>query len=210
MSCRFRRKFTSNTKELKMRKHIRPFEYPRNKFSYLYSMKNRPTAIEDSPTLSSLFTLLSAGMLLLFANFIMILFSNPEPALTWPEDAGVILWMTGFTLWLVTAVTMRKSIKRKKKAGEYMEVENLIKTGIFSVVRHPQYLGFIFFNIGFIGITQEIFPSALAVVSIVLIVVGVRREEKELEEKFGNKYQKYKQKTPAFNIFLGVFRLFKF
>jgi protein-S-isoprenylcysteine O-methyltransferase Ste14 len=172
-------------------------------------MKNRPTAIEDSPTLSSLFTLLSAGMLLLFANFIMILFSNPEPALTWPEDVGVILWMTGFTLWLVTAVTMRKSIKRKKKAGEYMEVDKLIKTGIFSVVRHPQYLGFILFNIGFIGITQQILPSVLAVASVILIVLGIKREEQELEEKFGNKYQKYKQKTPAFNIFLGVFRLFK-
>jgi protein-S-isoprenylcysteine O-methyltransferase Ste14 len=173
-------------------------------------MKNRPTAIEDSPTLSSLFTLLSAGILLLFANFIMILFTNPEPELTWAEDVGVILWMIGFTLWLVTAITMRKSIKRKKKAGEYMEVDILIKTGIFSVVRHPQYLGFIFFNIGFIGITQEIIPSALALASIILIVLGVRREEKELEEKFGNKYHKYKQSTPAFNIFLGFIRLLKF
>lgn len=172
-------------------------------------MKDQPTATRVSPTLSSLFTVLTGGILLLFANFVMILIINPEPEIGWADDIGTIFWMFGFLLWLIPAITMRKSVKSKQKGQTYMETDKLVKSGIFKVIRHPQYLGFIFFNVGFIGITQRPVPILLAIISIILIVVGVQNEDKELEERFGKKYQKYKKKTPAFNLILGTVRLLK-
>lgn len=172
-------------------------------------MKDQPAANRVSPTLSSLFTVLTGGILLLFANFVMILIVNPEPEIGWADNLGTILWMLGFLLWLFPAITMRKSVKRRQKGQTYMETDILVKSGIFKVIRHPQYLGFIFFNTGFIGITQRPLPIILALISILFIVYGIRYEDKELEKRFGEKYLEYKKKTPAFNLFLGITRLWK-
>ena len=169
-------------------------------------MKNQQTPGQDKTTLSSLFTLLTAGMLLLFTNFVMILFSHEEPEITWADNAGTILWMIGFIFWLIPAITMRKSTRRVRKGQTYMETDKLVVTGIFKFIRHPQYLGFILFNIGFIGITQMLIPTLLAFASVICIIIGIKSEDKELEARFGEQYRVYKKATPAFNIFQGIIK----
>ncbi len=74
----------------------------------------------------------------------------------------------------------------------------LATTSAYSYVRHPQYIGFIFVMVGFL--LQ--WPTLLTLIMFpVLVFMYTRlafREEKEMEEQFGDEYKKYCEVVPAF------------
>ena len=80
--------------------------------------------------------------------------------------------------------------------GEAVKKPNVITDKVFSLVRHPMYLGSWLF---FVGLMITTLSLASAVVSIVIFVFYYRvakYEEKLLLEKFGIEYQKYKARVP--------------
>ena len=74
----------------------------------------------------------------------------------------------------------------------------LVTTDIHRHVRHPQYLGFLLITLGmnvlWVTISTLILWPILAIVYYRL----AKEEDKELEEKFGEEYRKYKQLVPMF------------
>lgn len=74
----------------------------------------------------------------------------------------------------------------------------LAETGPYRLLRHPQYLAFVLIMFGFL--LQ--WPTILTIVMFpILVTVYVRlahREEREIREKFGERYDLYADKTPAF------------
>jgi protein-S-isoprenylcysteine O-methyltransferase Ste14 len=74
----------------------------------------------------------------------------------------------------------------------------LVTTGIYGYVRHPQYLGFLLITLGmnvlWITISTLILWPILAVVYYRL----AKEEDEEMEERFGEEYRKYKQMVPMF------------
>ena len=71
---------------------------------------------------------------------------------------------------------------------------DLITKGIYSKVRHPMYLGFIFWLIGFPIIFGALFSLVLSLVFIANILFWRYLEEKELELRFSS-YLDYKKTT---------------
>jgi protein-S-isoprenylcysteine O-methyltransferase Ste14 len=78
----------------------------------------------------------------------------------------------------------------------YRAKGQLVTTGIYGHVRHPQYLGFLLLTLGMN--VQWIMISTLLLWPILVILYYrlAKEEDKELEEKFGEEYQKYKHKVP--------------
>lgn len=79
------------------------------------------------------------------------------------------------------------------------EKKELATTGLYSLVRHPQYTGL------FIGLFGEgvvhwptIFSVALFPVIVIVYVFLARREEKHMLKEFGAEYIAYKERTPMF------------
>ena len=77
--------------------------------------------------------------------------------------------------------------------GEKPEV---FRTGAFSLVRHPIYLGSILFQLSLV-----VFTLSLASAGLWLIITGFyyyisRYEEKALTEQFGEEYEQYKKDVP--------------
>jgi len=72
----------------------------------------------------------------------------------------------------------------------------LVTDGIYAYIRHPQYLGFLILTLGMI--VQWITVPTVFMWPILLILYYrlAREEEKEMEEKFGEKYKEYKAKVP--------------
>lgn len=68
----------------------------------------------------------------------------------------------------------------------------LVKSGIFSVVRHPIYSGFILFAFGWSLMWGSIATLIAALALLVFFDIKARREERWLEAKFGD-YATYKQ-----------------
>jgi protein-S-isoprenylcysteine O-methyltransferase Ste14 len=74
----------------------------------------------------------------------------------------------------------------------------LVTTGLYSYVRHPQYLGIILIIMG--GLLYALSPLILSM-SFLLIFSYFRlakNEEKQLIKKFGKKYIDYMKKVPGF------------
>lgn len=84
------------------------------------------------------------------------------------------------------------------EAAETHRSKRIITTGLYSRLRHPQYLGMI---LSHIGIT--ILVSGLFSLLITPLVIGENwllcwKEEKELVREFGDDYLNYKMDVPMF------------
>jgi len=74
----------------------------------------------------------------------------------------------------------------------------LVTAGIYTVVRHPQYLGFMLMTLGQFLVWPTIATAILWPLLAVLYYRQAKREETILSEKFGERFQEYANKTPMF------------
>lgn len=75
---------------------------------------------------------------------------------------------------------------------------DLITDGVYSLVRHPQYSGFVLTIIGFLLQWPTIITLIMAPILLIMYTRLSRREEKKMIEQFGERYLEYKEKVPAF------------
>ena len=74
----------------------------------------------------------------------------------------------------------------------------IITSGIYSRVRHPQYLGAIIAHFG-LSVLLSMFFSLLVTPLIFLYIHIISwKEEKELIKEFGEQYEIYKRNVPMF------------
>lgn len=80
----------------------------------------------------------------------------------------------------------------------YQGKGKLVTTGLYSYIRHPQYLGFFLITLGMNIQWLTIIMLALWPVVVVLYYKLSKTEEKEAEEKYGKDYLEYKRRVPGF------------
>lgn len=75
----------------------------------------------------------------------------------------------------------------------------LATTGLYSLVRHPQYLG-LFIALFGEGVVHwpTLFSVGLFPLIVLVYVLLARREEKRVTEEFGEEYRAYQQRVPMF------------
>ena len=80
--------------------------------------------------------------------------------------------------------------------GEIREKPHVITKGVFSIVRHPIYLGAMLIYFTLLIITFSIFSSIIFLV-IVIFYYGISiSEEKLLIKLFGKEYKQYRHNVP--------------
>lgn len=72
----------------------------------------------------------------------------------------------------------------------------LVTTGIYGHVRHPQYLGFLLLTLGMNVLWIAISTLLLWPILAILYYRLAKEEDKELEERFGEEYLNYKRVVP--------------
>jgi len=82
--------------------------------------------------------------------------------------------------------------------GEQREELVVIKSGVFSIVRHPIYLGSILLYFGFIIISLSVVAFCIWIIIIIFYYFISRYEEKLLIDKLGIQYEKYMNEVPMF------------
>jgi protein-S-isoprenylcysteine O-methyltransferase Ste14 len=96
------------------------------------------------------------------------------------------------------------------RGKSFVDTTHLVSTGIYAVVRHPQYTGGIY---AIFVTTLLLYPhwlfAVLGIIGIILLYLGTKEEDKRLIEKFGDDYVAYMQRVPGMNIFLGLVRLIR-
>lgn len=122
---------------------------------------------------------------------------------------GWITWAIGMIL-VVAPIIMFPLRGGVPKGKSFVHTTRLVDSGIYKLVRHPQYLGGI---LAIFVATPLLYPYWLFVVlgipGIVILYWSCIEEERRLNKKFGKSYSSYMQKVPRINLLLGIFRLFK-
>jgi protein-S-isoprenylcysteine O-methyltransferase Ste14 len=105
---------------------------------------------------------------------------------------GVILFAAGgvLRLWPVFVLGRRFSGLVAIQPGH-----TLVTGGIYSVVRHPSYLGLLAGSFGWALAFRSGFGLLLAALMIVPVVGRIRSEEALLRVQFGSEYEAYRART---------------
>jgi protein-S-isoprenylcysteine O-methyltransferase Ste14 len=98
-----------------------------------------------------------------------------------------VLW---FSLKGVSEVTL--------KVAETHRPEKVITSGVYSIVRHPQYLGALLAHLGISILLSALYSLLLTPLLMIYIYILSWKEEKELINEFGKEYEDYKGKVPMF------------
>ncbi len=109
--------------------------------------------------------------------------------------------------WLPTVEFRRKGGVKKGKS--YVHTTKLVDTGIYSIVRHPQYVTFILWAIAGMLLFQHWIIILLGIPVIPLTYIDLVKADKDAIEKFGDDYKTYMKKVPRANFILGIVRRFK-
>jgi protein-S-isoprenylcysteine O-methyltransferase Ste14 len=94
-----------------------------------------------------------------------------------------------------------------EKGKSYIHTTKLVDTGVYSVVRHPQYVTFMMWAIAGVLLFQHWIIILLGVPIFPLTYIDLIKADKDAIEKFGNEYRAYMKKVPRANFLLGLLRL---
>jgi protein-S-isoprenylcysteine O-methyltransferase Ste14 len=115
------------------------------------------------------------------------------PLLSPARWVGVPLLLAGIVIRLVSRLTLGRHFSGhvQTTAGH-----RLITTGMFRIVRHPSYLGYLCLLLGFPICFGSVVGFACAILSgIPALLYRVRIEEAALENWFPGEYQRYQTTT---------------
>jgi len=120
--------------------------------------------------------------------------------------AGVGLYVfSGLIFGMLPIFEFRKK-GGVKKGKSYINTTKIVDTGIYSIVRHPQFVTFILFAIAGMLLFQHWIVILLGMPIIPLTYIDLIRADKRLIEKFGDDYKQYMQRVPRANFLIGIIR----
>ena len=122
---------------------------------------------------------------------------------------GWVVWTFGMVL-VMAPIVMFPRRGGVSKGKSFVYTTRLVDSGIYAVVRHPQYTGGIY---AIFLATLLLYPhwlfAVLGVAGAILTYLGIKWEDKRLIQRFGDDYLKYMERVPGMNIFLGIVRLWR-
>ena len=114
-------------------------------------------------------------------------------------DIADIVWLAiiGFVLFIPAAILIAFAIVAIRH-------EDLVRTKMMSIVRHPMYLGTAIASFAFILIFQSILSIVLSIIAIVLLWMASKMEDDYNIERFGDSYREHMTLVPRWNVFKGL------
>jgi protein-S-isoprenylcysteine O-methyltransferase Ste14 len=95
---------------------------------------------------------------------------------------------------------------RPPRGQPYCCTTAVVERGVYSIVRHPQYVGYVLLTLGFAALSQHTLTSILAACSAGAFYGQSFREETLLRKQLGQDYSEYMRRVPRFNFLAGLFR----
>ena len=132
------------------------------------------------------------------ARFTILIFENLRyfvPVINFSIPLFHLLICVPFLIpgaWLAITAVKETSLK----TAETHRTEKIVTTGVYSIVRHPQYLGGLLAHVGISFLFSAWYSLLSIFLMVVLVYIVSRKEEEELIREFGKEYEDYKEKVP--------------
>ena len=120
--------------------------------------------------------------------------------------AGVLI-VAGVFIFLPFVMLRRHGKPLEGKS--YMDTTVVVDRGVYAIVRHPQYLGYIMFNLGFTFLLQSPLVLLLGFLAIVFFIVHTIQEDRYCAAKFGENWRDYSCRVSRLNFLAGIVRLLR-
>ena len=122
---------------------------------------------------------------------------------------GLIAWIFGMVL-VMAPIVMFPRRGGVNKGKSFVNTTRLVDSGIYAVIRHPQYTGGIYaiFITTLLWYPHWLF-GILGAAGIAVIYMSCREEDQRMIDKFGDAYALYMKRVPRMNFALGLLRLFR-
>jgi protein-S-isoprenylcysteine O-methyltransferase Ste14 len=133
------------------------------------------------------FVIIFTNMMILWISWFALCSLDP-----FTIHLAAIIRYTGISLTISGCIIFLTGLLTIKTLESYEG--DLITKGIYSIIRHPMYLGFILWLIGFPVFHGAILSFILSLIFIANVLYWRYLEEKELEKRFSS-YQDYKKTT---------------
>ncbi len=116
-------------------------------------------------------------------------------------------FLLGLSIYFaLTPVYIFKKKAKVPKGKSYIHTKEIVDTGLFSIVRHPQYLSMLLVEIGLFLIVQHWLILILSVICFILTYYGILIQDRILVRKFKDDYVRYMKKVPRTNFFWGLIK----
>jgi len=120
-----------------------------------------------------------------------------------------LYFFSGMIFGMLPIFEFRKKGK-VKKGKSYIHTTKLVDTGLYSIVRHPQFVTFILFAIAGMLLFQHWIVIIIGIAIIPLTYIDLLKADERLIEKFGNEYKQYMKRVPRSNFILGIIRYMQY
>jgi protein-S-isoprenylcysteine O-methyltransferase Ste14 len=134
------------------------------------------------------------------------IFYDPEGNVTTMNLGWGVLMVSAFFGWL-PIITFRR--RGQVEGRGYIHTTVLVDSGIYAIVRHPQYLAGALMGLALTLITPHWLVAVLGLATIIICYLGTFDEEEECIRKFGDAYKQYMQRVPRFNFIAGIVRVIR-
>ena len=118
---------------------------------------------------------------------------------------GWLISVIGLPFWFSTAIYFPK--KGKPQEGKrFVYTTALVDSGLYAIVRHPQFLGCIMLMSASILVSQHWLSAIVGIPISMWLYREIPKEEKGLIVRFGDEYKRYIKRVPKINFILGIIR----
>jgi protein-S-isoprenylcysteine O-methyltransferase Ste14 len=123
-------------------------------------------------------------------------------------NAGwIVMTISAFFGWIPIFTFRKKGGVPKGKS--YVHTTIIVDSGIYAIVRHPQFFAGILVSLALVLMSQHWLNLVLFIPVVVGTYIDSLRADKRLIEKFGNSYESYMEKVSGLNPLVGIFNLIK-
>jgi protein-S-isoprenylcysteine O-methyltransferase Ste14 len=126
-----------------------------------------------------------------------------------PRGTNRVLHLFGTVALLLSPLFMFLPFYLLKRHGapgdgaRFFQTTRVVDRGIYAIVRHPQYLGYILLVLGFALHSQHYLTATIAGTAILLFYLQSIHEEQFCTKKLGDEYVAYMKRVPRFNVLSG-------
>jgi len=147
-----------------------------------------------------------------FFIFLFGIWLSPQPRFVLPilQDQSLVVPIINFKIpfihliiflpiiIIVLWISLKGVLEVTLKVAETHRAEKVITTGVYSVVRHPQYVGALLAHLGISILLSALYALLLTPFLGIYIYLISWKEEKELINEFGKEYEDYRKMVPMF------------
>lgn len=145
-----------------------------------------------------------AGALLIL-QFGMIWLLEKKISIQGLDAFALGLWVIAIVLLFLPITTLRRK-GNVAEGSSYVETEVLVDSGIYAIVRHPQYLGWILMYPVVFLFNPRWEIAAVGIAGMVCMYLVTLQEDEHLIKKFGEQYVLYMQSVPRLNPLAGFLK----